>query len=236
MRISRPDSAPPSIFDAYPVRVMLGLVASLSLLLALVHLPVQSPVQRVGWSTQSPTDRIALSDIDTERSSDEPDAEAAEEPPPVTEHQPPQSNQTVESASGDDPTAGSSSSDAGETSDLDEVRSVAALGTSDRRPQLVGGMGSLYLSINYPAKAREQGIEGRMQLKFTVRPDGSVTNINVAESLHPLCDSAAVKGLQSVEFVPAKIDGDPVPVRIRLPVRFKLTAVTSRLDPNDSDR
>lgn len=215
---------------------MLGLVASLSLLLALVHLPVQSSVQRVGWSPQSSTERIALSNIDTERSSDEPDAETAEEAPPVTEHKLPSSNQTAESASGDDPTAGSSSSGADETSDLDEVRSVEALGASDRQPQLVGGMGSLYLSINYPKKAREQGIEGRMQLQFTVRADGSVADVNVAKSLHPLCDSAAVEGLRSVEFVPAKVDGDPIPIRMKLPVRFKLTAVTSRLEPSDSDR
>lgn len=235
MHISRPDSVPSSVFDAYPVRVMLGLVASLSLLLALVHLPVQSPVQRVGWSTHSSTDRIALSDIDSERSFDEAAAETAEEAPPATEHQLPHSDQTAESTSAKDPTAGSSSSDAGDSSDLDEVRSVATLSTSERRPQLVGGMSSLYLSINYPEKARKRGIEGQIQLQFTVRTDGSVANIKVAESLHPLCDSAAVKGLRSVEFVPAKVDGDPIPIRMRLPVRFKLTAVTSGLEPSDPD-
>jgi hypothetical protein len=44
----------------------------------------------------------------------------------------------------------------------------------------------------------------------------------VVESLHPLCDSAAVDALQSVRFHPGTRDGEVVPVRMSLPVRFQL--------------
>jgi protein TonB len=236
MSAPRSGSVSFSVLDAYPIRIMLGLVASLSLLLALVHLPVQSPTQHVGWSTQSPTDRIVLSEIDSERSPEDPASEALEQAPPATKPQLPRSKQAAQSRSPEDPTTGSSSGNTEDTATLGDARSVAVLGTADRRPQLVGGMGSLYLNINYPAKARKQGIEGRLELEFIVETDGSVSDITIAESLHPLCDSAAVKGLRSVEFVPAKHNGDAIPIRMELPVRFQLTAVSSSRETNDSDR
>jgi TonB family protein len=119
---------------------------------------------------------------------------------------------------------------------LDKAQSVAALGTANDQPQIVGGMGSLYLNINYPAEARQKGIEGRLTLEFVVETDGTVSNIQVAKSLHPLCDSAAVKGLRSVEFVPAKYNGKVVPVRMELPIRFQLKAVSASMRTNDPDR
>lgn len=213
---------------------MLGLAASLSLLLALTHLPVQSPIHRVGWSTQSPADRIALSEIDSEHSSDESTSRTTDEAPPATALQRPQSEQTAQPTPSENPGDGSSPGDTSRVSDLDKVRSVTTLGTAAQKPKIIGGKGRLYLNINYPAKAREQGIEGRMSLRFTVRADGSVTNIDIAESLHPLCDSAAVEGLRSVQFIPAKHEGTPVPIRMKLPIRFQLTAMSSTLEPSGS--
>lgn len=236
--MSAPRSGPafPSVFDVYPTRIMLSLVASLGLLLGLVHLPVQSPTSRVGWSTQSPNDRIVLSEIDPERSPEESASKSSEQAPPATRLQFPRPEHVAQSTSPKNTNADSSSSDIDETANLDEARSVATLGTADRKPQIMGGRGSLYLHIDYPAKAREQGIEGRLELEFTVRTDGSVSNIQIAESLHPLCDSAAVEGLRSVEFVPAKHDGKAIPIRLKLPVRFQLTAVSSNAGPNEPDR
>jgi TonB family protein len=56
-----------------------------------------------------------------------------------------------------------------------------------------------------------------------VGTDGAVSNLQVVDPLHPLCDSAAVRGVRSVTFVPAKRDGRPIPIRLRLPVRFQLS-------------
>jgi TonB family protein len=97
-------------------------------------------------------------------------------------------------------------------------------------------VGSLYLHVDHPAEAQKQGIEGRLKLKFTVRRDGDVSNIAIAESLHPLCDSAAVDGLRSVNFVPANHNGRAIPVRMELPVRFQLRAMSSSRKTPDPDR
>lgn len=237
MSTPRSDPALSSVLDAYSIRIMLSLVASLGLLLALARLPVRSSTQRMGWSTQPSDDRILLSEIDTERAPDESSPEGLEEQaPPATELQFPRPDAAAQSTSPEAPAAGSSGDTEGPDPTLNEARSVATLGTADRHPQIVGGMGSLYLHINYPAEAQRQGIEGQLTLKFTVRRDGDVSDIAIAESLHPLCDSAAVDGLRSVDFVPARHNGEAIPIRMELPVRFQLRAMSSSREPPHPDR
>lgn len=237
MSAPRSNSVFSSVLDAYSIRIMLSLVASLGLLLALARLPVQSSTQRVGWSTQSPDDRILLSEIDSERTPEESSPEGPEQAPPATKLQFPRPEEAAQSTSPEAPAAGSSSGDT-EAPDAppNEARSVTTLGTADQRPQIVGGAGSLYLHINYPAEARRQGVEGRLILKFTVRRDGDVSDIAIAESLHPLCDSAAVDGLRSVDFVPARHNGEAIPIRMELPVRFQLRAMSSSREPPHPNR
>jgi len=41
-------------------------------------------------------------------------------------------------------------------------------------------------------------------------------------SLHPLCDSAAVRAVEDATFAPAVINDTPTAVWMSLPVRFKL--------------
>lgn len=235
MSAPRPHSTHSSPLDAYSVRIMLGLVASLGLLLALVHLPLRTPVNGVGWSARSPAESIVLSDMGPERSSEEdPDAEGTERAPPPTDQRAPRPDQPTRSVASKSPGTESTRSDSGRTSESgpDDVQSVATLGIEDQRPQVVGGMGSLYLSINYPEKARKQGIEGRLRLEFTIDAEGEVNAVEVVDSLHPLCDSAAVEGVRSVDFVPAKHNGNPVPIRLKLPIKFQLSTATSTMQPN----
>lgn len=235
MNAPRSTSGVASITDAYPTRIMLGLVTSLSLLILLAHLPVQSSVSRVGWSTRSSVDRILLSDLETEQPSEESPAETSEHAPPATTLQFPRPGNTGTSSSANESrTAPPQETDA--SARPSNARSVATLGTSDRRPQIAGGLGSLYLNIDYPAKARRKGIEGRLTLTFTVGTDGSVSDIAVAEPLHPLCDSAAVEGLRAVKFVPAKHNGEAIPIRMELPIRFELAAMSNTAQLNDPGR
>lgn len=221
------DTLSDTALDAYPIRCMVGLVASLSFVLVLVHLPVQRSSSQVGWTANSSADRIQLSDVVPEESADtDADNHSRRAPPPTgaapSADAPAEASSPSETAAGDGDSA-PPPSDA--TTDRNEkVRYASTLDVADRTPRIVGGKGSLYLNIKYPQKARTQGIEGRLELEFLVEPDGSVSDIEVAKSLHPLCDSAAVDGVRSVDFIPAKVDGDPIPVRLRLPVRFRISA------------
>lgn len=235
MGAPRPYSTRSSLLDAYSIRIMLGLLASLSLLLALVHFPLRTPVNGVGWSARSPAESIVLSDMGPERSAEEDsDAEGSETAPPPTHQRAPRPDPSTRSVVSEDSGTESTLSDSGRASESDpgDVQSIATLGVNDQKPQIVGGMGTLYLNINYPEKARKEGIEGRLRLEFTVEADGEVTAVDVVDSLHPLCDSAAVEGVRSVHFVPAKRDGDPVPIRLKLPITFQLTTATSIIQPS----
>jgi len=222
------------IFDLYPVRCMLGLIMSLGLLIGLVHLPVHESPARVGWTHNASADRIALSDVAPESSEPAPDGNfsyASSATSTEARSSESETRSAPQDASGETSSRGDSEKDARP----DDVQLARALSVADQQPEILGGMGSLYLNIHYPDEARAQGIEGRLMLEFTVTSAGRVEHIQVAESLHPLCDSAAVKGVQSVEFIPAKHNGQPIPVRLRLPIRFKLANVATAAQSTTPD-
>lgn len=214
------------VFDAYPIRVQVGFALSLAVIVVLVKLPLGPSTDRVGWSPQSstrPPERIALSEVQSASASDAPLGVSVEDIPP-----PAQTGQSTEG------TATSTENEANPTDSSEsavppkpELHSVSTLSPTEEEPNIIGGLGQLYLKIDYPKKAREQGIEGRLELEFTVQPDGEATDVTVVNSLHPLCDSAAVEGIRSVEFVPAEHNGTPIPIRMQLPVRFRLVTTPS---------
>ena len=43
-------------------------------------------------------------------------------------------------------------------------------------------------NVVYPEDAQKEGIEGRVYISFVVEKDGSITNVTVARSVHPLLD------------------------------------------------
>jgi len=96
-------------------------------------------------------------------------------------------------------------------------------------PEIRGGLAAYYIHIEYPEEAKMLGIEGRLVLAFVVEPDGSTSDIRIVNSLHPLCDSAAVRALRHTSFIPGQHEGQPRRVRMRLPVRFVL------VDPDSSN-
>jgi TonB family protein len=201
---------------------MLGWIASLGLLLLLFSLPLPGSSPRVGWSTNSSADWIVLSQVADPTSEAEDDTEEGA-PPPTQHSQPPEvtSTGTESEGDGEEETEEESTASA-DSSRTPDVRHVSTLSTADRHPRIIGGKGMLSLHIQYPAAARKKGIEGRLELTFTVGADGDVRNIVVSESLHPLCDSAAVDAVRSVRFQPASYNGESIPVRMSLPIRFQL--------------
>ena len=229
--------------DAYRIRILGALTGSLLLFLGLAHMPMDGPSDRVGWRSGSSYDPITVADLQASTRPENPEHEASDEPvdaPPPTAHTTPtdRSSPPVASASregdgtGDRPSASSTSPD----------RTIARMATLDpsEQPDMIGGIGSLYMNIRYPREAVRRGIEGRVVLHFRITEDGTPTQIQVARSLHPLCDSAAVQGLRAVRFAPAVRDGRRIPVYMKLPVRFQITGPSlsdgQRRDRSDEDR
>jgi protein TonB len=94
-------------------------------------------------------------------------------------------------------------------------------------PSFPGGekelMKWLQENINYPVIAAEQGIQGRVILRFVVGPDGSVGNVEVQRSLDPSCDKEAQRVVKKMpRWIPGKQNGNAVYVYYTLPVLFKL--------------
>ena len=87
----------------------------------------------------------------------------------------------------------------------------------DEKPELIH-----YVAPEYPKEARKAEIEGIIHLEVVVDATGYVVNVKVKKSLHPLCDNAAVKVAWKWKFEPAKIKGEPVPVKVIVPVHFTL--------------
>jgi len=78
-------------------------------------------------------------------------------------------------------------------------------------------------NITYPPIAREQGIEGRVSLRFVIKPDGSVDNVEIVKGLDPSCDQEAVRVLKKMpKWIPGRQNGTAVPVYYSLSVSFKL--------------
>jgi TonB family protein len=209
----------------YSTHLLLGWIASLGLLVLVFNLPFFGSSPRLGWSTHRAAERIVLNQVATpsSESTSESDTDEASAPPP-TRHtrQRPEVAPAGTGSRDDGADDGEEASSSADSSAITDARHVSSLTMSDRRPRIIGGQGMLNLHIQYPPEAREQGIEGRLELTFTVDKEGDVHHITVSKSLHPLCDSVAVEALRSVRFRPATHNGSPIPVRMNLPIRFEL--------------
>jgi TonB family protein len=74
----------------------------------------------------------------------------------------------------------------------------------------------------YTAKARAAKIEGTVELKMVIKPDGRAANIHVARSLDKGLDANAVSAIKKWSFEPGKKDGERVPVSATIEVNFRL--------------
>lgn len=218
---------PSLILSDYSTRILIGLLGSLGVLLVLFHFPLRTKTEsQVGWS-MSPPERMLISEIQRPegsggKGSGNAESKEHEDAPVPTRHEPTAQNSPTGSSNGGGTESGEGAVKNETEPDRKQVVPVTQLSVDTSEPNLIGGRAALYLQINYPYQARMEGIEGRLKLRFTVTSKGGVRRINVEESLHPLCDSAAVRALRSVRFQPAKRRGDPIPVRMSLPIRFEL--------------
>ena len=97
----------------------------------------------------------------------------------------------------------------------------------EQDPQYPGGTAALYewLSKNlvYPPIAAENGVQGTVSVRFVVKKDGSVGEVQVLRGKDPELDKEAIRVVKKLpKFIPGKMNGHAVNVWFTLPVRFKL--------------
>ena len=75
----------------------------------------------------------------------------------------------------------------------------------------------------YPDIAKENGVQGRVTLSFTVEKDGSVTNVRVLRGVDPSLDEEAIRVVKSSpKWKPGKQRDRAVKVTYTFPVIFQL--------------
>lgn len=94
-------------------------------------------------------------------------------------------------------------------------------------PKFPGGMAALneYLrkNIKYPAICRENNIQGRVIIRFTVNRDGSIEDPVVMQSVHPYMDQEALRVISAMpKWTPGEQQGKTVRVNFTVPVNFRL--------------
>jgi TonB family protein len=90
-----------------------------------------------------------------------------------------------------------------------------------------GGLEMMYETVQrnlkYPRKEKRAGMEGVVEVSFSVDTAGRVDSIVVERGLSDACDAAAVKAMGALsEWTPAEHNGKPVALRFTMPVVFRL--------------
>lgn len=100
----------------------------------------------------------------------------------------------------------------------------------EQMPQLVGGLQSVQQNLRYPQEARDEGIEGRVIVQFIVDEEGSVTDPIIVKGIDPRLDEAALQATAAAEFLPGRQRGEPVKVKMSLPITFRLARGGDNID------
>ena len=94
-------------------------------------------------------------------------------------------------------------------------------------PSYPGDMEALYKflgqQMHYPKEALENGIEGRVVVRFVVEEDGRLTHFEAVSSPSPLLSNEAIRVLRQMpRWNPAKRMGRNVRCQYNIPVMFRL--------------
>ena len=94
-------------------------------------------------------------------------------------------------------------------------------------PTFPGGTAALYKFISenlkYPVEAQENGLSGKVLLRFVINQKGEVENVEVTRGIDPSLDREAIRVVQSLpKWNPGTQRGRPVKVWFAMPISFKL--------------
>ena len=98
----------------------------------------------------------------------------------------------------------------------------------EQKPRFQGGDANTFSAwvnknLQYPEIAKENGVQGRVTLQFTVNTDGSVSDVKVLRGVDSSLDKEAVRIVSmSPKWEPGKQRERPVKVVYNFPVVFQL--------------
>ena len=98
----------------------------------------------------------------------------------------------------------------------------------EKKPSFNGGDANEFSkwvnkNLDYPEIAKENGVQGKVILQFTVNPDGSVSNVKVLRGVDSSLDKEAVRVVsKSPKWTPGRQRDRAVKVTYTFPVIFQL--------------
>jgi TonB family protein len=94
--------------------------------------------------------------------------------------------------------------------------------TVEVMPEPIGGPDAIKKKLIYPEQAKENGIEGTVEVQITVDEFGEVTNAEVVKGIGYGCDETARIAVYYTKFKPGLQKGRPVKVQMTVPIEFKI--------------
>ena len=78
-------------------------------------------------------------------------------------------------------------------------------------------------NLKYPPTAKENGIEGVVNVSFTVNPDGSIGSIKIVRMVDPDLEQEAIRLVKNMPaWTPADSNGQPVPAQATVAIPFSM--------------
>ena len=115
-----------------------------------------------------------------------------------------------------------------EQEEEEEVEEEVPFAIVEQKPTFQGGDANtftkwVFSKIVYPEIAKENGVQGRVTLQFTIETDGSVKNVKVLRGVDSSLDKEAVRVVSSSpKWSPCMQRNKPVKVKYTFPVVFQL--------------
>lgn len=101
-------------------------------------------------------------------------------------------------------------------------------GNPDEPPVFIGGKGWFYYYfvtlLRYPADARRRNVEGKVYISATITKDGQMIDEKVEDGPGYGLSEEALRVFQLIpdDWIPARVNGEAVDIKIVIPVTFKL--------------
>ncbi|NJO90102.1 MAG: energy transducer TonB [Chloroflexia bacterium] len=108
-----------------------------------------------------------------------------------------------------------------------EIEDEEPIFIPSKMPVFPGGekglMKYIFDQVVYPSLAREQGIEGKVYVRFCVTKFGTVDRVSIARGADPLLDKEALRVVKLLpKWEPGENGGRKVSVWYTVPINFKL--------------
>jgi protein TonB len=78
-------------------------------------------------------------------------------------------------------------------------------------------------NFSYPKEAKEMGIQGVVILEYIVEKNGSIEEVRVLKSAHPILDKDAIRIIKTAQnWKPAKVGEKAVRIKYKIPIKYQL--------------